>query len=72
MKTQFETSHWSPRKSSFPAPSHDGFCRQHQRCRVKEIQMIYAHFGPPVVFTVAEPFKNAPRWAPRPRVTGLP
>jgi len=72
MKTQFETSHRPSRKTAFPARSHDRFCRHHRRYRVKELQMIYAHFGPPVVFTVSEPFKHTPGWVTVPGVTGLP
>jgi hypothetical protein len=72
MKAEFETSHRSPCESTFPARSHRRFCRHHRTCRVKEIQMIYAHFGPPVVFTVAEPFKHILELVAGPGVAGLP
>jgi len=63
MKAPLENSHRAPRKSSMPARSRHRFCPHGRGLAVKEVQMIYAHFGPPVVFTVAEPFKHVVGWA---------
>ncbi len=54
MKTRFGSIHQPRRKSCFLDRPHYRFQVQCHNRRVKKIQLIYAHFGPPVVFSVTE------------------
>lgn len=72
MKARFASSHPPRRKSLLLTRFNHRFNARRQKRRVQEIQMIYAHFGPPVVFSVAEPFRYVPGLAHGTVVTGLP
>ena len=72
MRTRLASVHLPRRKSVLPGRSNGRFKAHRRNRQAKAIQLIYAHFGPPVIFSVTERFGQIPKLEERHDHPGLP